>query len=580
MTSFYPPSWAPRLTDADIPDDISLSEFLFNDKFRPRKCEDSPPPFIDSVSGEGYDILETQRRVEWLAAGLANQLGIEDESGDVWKRVVSVFAVNNIHTPVLAWAIHRLNGVVAPVNLAFRASELASQLKDSGACGLFTCPTHLDTALEAAKQAGIPESKVFLIPIPGDATSAQPDLQRFLDVDDLISAGRQLPPLPRRKWSKGQGRQQVAYLCYSSGTSGPPKGVMISHRNIIANIIQMTRYESTFRSQSHRDVILGVLPQSHIYSIILTTHAPVFRGDTVITMAKFELMSFIRAVNKFRMTLLYVAPPILISLVKQGSLAKDPTIFDLPSVQRIYCGAAPLSEELTSQIRKRYPDVLLGQGYGMTEAATVISSHPKEVYDGSSGCIIPGLEIKIVDSDGNIVTEPNKGGELFVKGPNVTLGYYNNEKATRETFADGWLRTGDKVELRLHPKTKDAHLFIVDRVKELIKVSGFQVAPAELEGHLLDHPLVADCAVIPVPDDRSGEVPKALVVLRKGSKIDPQTAEQQLKDWVAQHKSKHKHLKGGVEFIPEVPKSPSGKILRRFLRDRERSRLSNRMARL
>lgn len=356
---------------------------------------------------------------------------------------------------------------------------------------------------------------------------------------------------------------------------------MVSHRNIIANIIQMTLYESTFLSRSHPDVILGVLPQSHIYSIILTTHVPVFRGDTVVTMAKFELMSFIDAVKKYRMTLLYVVPPILIALIKQGALARDQTIFDLPSVKRMYCGAAPLTEELSSQIRKRYPGVLLGQGYGMTESATVISSHPGEVYDGSSGCVIPGLEIKILDADNNEVREPNKRGELFVKGPNVTLGYYKNPDATRETFGDGWLRTGDEVEIRLHPRTKDAHLFIVDRVKELIKVSGFQVAPAELEGHLLGHPMVADCAVIPVPDDKSGEAPKALVVLRKDSKVDHQTAEQQLKEWVVQHKSKHKHLRGGVEFIPEVPKSPSGKILRRLLRDRERARLSKKtMARL
>lgn len=430
------------------------------------------------------------------------------------------------------------------------------------------------------KQAGIPESNVFLIPVPGDEAAPGTDPKRLLNVEDLVAAGRQLAPLPRQKWSKGQGRRQAAYLCYSSGTSGPPKGVMISHRNIIANVLQMTVYESTFLSRDTPDVILGILPQSHIYSIILTTHVSAFRGDTVVTMAKFELMNFVRAIKKFQMTMLYVVPPILIALIKQGALAKDPAFFDLPSVRRMYCGAAPLSEELSSQIRKRYPRVLLGQGYGMTESATVISSHPKGVYDGSSGCIVPGLEIKILDLEGNEVREPNKRGELHVKGPNVTLGYYKNEKATRETFADGWLRTGDEVELRLHPETKDPHLFVVDRVKELIKVSGFQVAPAELEGHLLGHPLVADCAVIPVPDDRSGEVPKAIVVLRKDTNVDEKTAEKQLKEWVAEHKSKHKHLRGGVEFLPEVPKSPSGKILRRLLRDREKARLSKRAAKL
>ena len=349
---------------------------------------------------------------------------------------------------------------------------------------------------------------------------------------------------------------------------------MISHRNIIANIIQMTLFESTFRPADHRDVILGLLPQSHIYSIILTTHCPVFRGDTVVTMAKFELMSLIKAVKRFQMTCLYVVPPMLIALAKQGAQAPDPTTFDLPSVRRIFCGAAPLSEELTSQIRDRYPGVLLGQGYGMTEAATVIASHPGVVYDGSSGCVVPGLEVRLIDGDGNDVEGPDQPGELWVKGPNVTLGYFHNEKATQDTFGGGWLRSGDVGEFRLHPETGDAHLFIVDRVKELIKVSGFQVAPAELEGHLLGHPFVADCAIIPVPNDRSGEVPKAVVVLSKDANVDHRTAQKQIESWVAEHKSKHKHLRGGVEFVPEIPKSPSGKILRRFLRDREKARLA------
>lgn len=457
-----------------------------------------------------------------------------------------------------------------------------NQLKDSGARGLFTCPSLLDTAVEAAKQAGIPPSNVFVIDVPGNVAAPGSDPTKFLSVEDLIDAGRRLAPLPPLRWTKGQGREQAAYLCYSSGTSGPPKGVMISHRNIIANVIQMTLYESTTGlSRKEPDTILGVLPQSHIYSIILTTHLPTFRGDTVVTMVKFELTTVIRAIKRFQMTLLYVVPPMLISLIKQGASAKDPTAFDLPSVRRIFCGAAPLSEELSSQIRKRYPKLLLGQGYGMTESATVISSHPKEVCDGSSGCIVPGLDIKIVDADGHDVSDRvNKRGELFVRGPNVTLGYYRNEKATRETFGDGWLRTGDEVELRLHPETKDPHLFVVDRVKELIKVSGFQVAPAELEGHLLDHPLVADCAVIPVENDRSGEVPKAFVVLAKDAGVDHGAAEKQLKDWVSEHKSKHKHLRGGVEFLSAIPKSPSGKILRRLLRDREKARLSKSVAKL
>jgi acyl-CoA synthetase (AMP-forming)/AMP-acid ligase II len=466
-----------------------------------------------------------------------------------------------------------MNGVIAPANAAFTPSELAYQLKDSGSRALFTCPSKFETACKAADLAGIPRTNVFLLPVPGDYASPKTAIDGFTSIEDLIRRGQKLQGLSAQKWTKGQARRQVAYLCYSSGTSGTPKGVMISHFNVIANIIQMTTFEATFRPREHRDVILGVLPQSHIYSVVLMAHVAAFRGDTVVTMAKFELTDFIRAVRRFKMTLLYVVPPILIALAKQSALAQDPEAFDLPSVRRIYSGAAPLTEELTAAVRVRYPGVLLGQGYGMTEAPTVIASHPGEVFDGSCGCIIPGVQIRVIDSEGKEVTSLHKPGELFIRGPQVAMGYYKREQATRETFSkEGWLRTGDEVEIRLHPKTGDPHLFVVDRTKELIKVSGYQVAPAELEGHLLGHPIVADCAVIPVPNERSGEVPKALVVLREDCDVDHDTAAAQLMDWVLKHKSKQKALRGGVEFVPEVPKSPSGKILRRLLRDRERAR--------
>jgi acyl-CoA synthetase (AMP-forming)/AMP-acid ligase II len=436
---------------------------------------------------------------------------------------------------------------------------------------LFTSASHLETALEAAAAAGIPESRVFLIPIPGYSTPAAALKDHGCHtLDDLLDTGRRISSLPREKWSKGRAREQAAYICYSSGTSGPPKGVVISHFNLIANILQNVLHELHFRPHSQNDVLIGVLPQSHIYSIVLGTQVPAFRGDVVVVMSKFELMSFVHAVNRHQATLLYVVPPILIALVKQ--IHAHTSTFDLPSVKRLFCGAAPLSEELTLQIRKRYPTALLGQGYGMTEAPSVIASHLGEVYDGAAGCLIPGMQARVVDTEGDEIHELNTPGELLVKGPNIAMRYYNNEKATSETFLeDGWLRTGDEVEMRRHPRTGDVHVFIVDRVKELIKVSGFQVAPAELEGHLLGHEMVADCAVIPVPCERSGEVPKALVVLKKSFNFSPTIVERELVDWVAQHKSKHKHLRGGVEVISEIPKSPSGKILRRFLRDRERS---------
>lgn len=211
---------------------------------------------------------------------------------------------------------------------------------------------------------------------------------------------------------------------------------------------------------------------------------------------------------------------------------------------------------------------------GLTETCTVVcSSSPEDIWFGSSGSLLPSIECKIVTIEGNEITGYDQPGELLVKSPAVVLGYLNNDKANTETFQDGYMRTGDEAVIRKSPSGHE-HVFIVDRIKELIKVKGHQVAPAELEAHLLTHPAVNDCAVIQIPDDKSGEIPKAFVVKSPsiGLEENDRVIARDIQKHVEKHKAHYKWITGGVEFIDEIPKSPSGKILRRFLRDKEKEK--------
>jgi len=243
--------------------------------------------------------------------------------------------------------------------------------------------------------------------------------------------------------------------------------------------------------------------------------------------------------------------------------------FDISHVRFLAIGAAPFSAELQEQVVKVIPNAEIGQAYGMTETCTVISLFPLSQRigtPGSAGVFIPGLRARIVKPDGT-AAKAGEQGELYVTGPSMALGYYNNEKATNETFVDKWVRTGD--EAMLNEKNE---LFVLDRVKEMLKVRAFQVAPAELEGHLLRHADVADACVVGIPDEYNGELPLAFVALsaeaaKRAASGDAEKIKAGIIKHVADHKAKHKHLQGGVEFISTIPKNPSGKLLRRVLRD-------------
>ena len=422
-------------------------------------------------------------------------------------------------------------------------------------------------ALAAAKKAGIPEDRVILI---GEGRDETHRTKHWSSIRKTSGALR----YRRRKMHP---TNELAFLVYSSGTTGLPKGVMLHHRNIVANLLQMY---SSLGAEKYKagDKWIGVLPFFHIYGLTLLVLQTLHRGIEMLVMPGFDLKGFCSTVQQHKIDFVYVAPPILVRL------ARDPIVadYDLSSVKTMTSGAAPLTKELIEQVKKRL-DISVTQAYGMSEASPGTHAQRWEEWWTAVGCVgklICNMRAKIMTADGAEATKPGEVGELWLAGPNVFQGYWKNDAATADCMIDvdgeRYYKTGDVGFL-----DENDNFFITDRVKELIKYKGFQVAPAELEGKLIDHPLVTDVAVIGI-DDRHNhtEVPRAYIVHAKRPKeAGDQTTgapvgkeniadAEEIVQWVAKNVADHKKLRGGVRFIEEIPKSASGKILRRLLKDR------------
>jgi 4-coumarate--CoA ligase len=330
---------------------------------------------------------------------------------------------------------------------------------------------------------------------------------------------------------------------------------MISHQNVIAQCLQIQQ----ITPDDHRK-ILAVLPLFHITGLVHALHLPILLNAEVYMLPKFTMKDMLDTVVKYKIGELLLVPPICIRLVR------DPIVdeYDLRCVTRFSSGAAPLSEEILQLLQKKFPWTGFKQGYGMTESCSCITAHPPEYYDykyaHAVGTICASTEVKLIDEDGKELGV-GKPGELLARGPQITMGYLNNEEATRNTYTqDGFLRTGDQAII-----DDKGMITITDRIKEMIKVRGIAVAPAELEDLLLGHPQVEDVAVLSVPDDYSGEKPKAFVVKKSNAPSDEEVGKKLLQ-YVKDKKVRHKWIRE-VEFTDVIPKSASGKILRRMLRD-------------
>ena len=511
--------------DVTIPE-VSVTDFIFRSA---NKIQDKAA-LIDCPTGRTLTYAQLEDAVRRTAASLAKK-GFK--KGDVF----GIFSTNCPEYAIAFHAVAMLGGINTTLNPLYTAEEAAHQLNDAGARFLVTAPLFVEKARTAARQSKIEELFVF-----GEAEEGATPF------DSLLESNGDVPQVEINP------REDFVALPYSSGTTGLPKGVMLTHYNLVANMRQMDGLEYFHR----HDTLLCVLPLFHIYGLVVVLNMGLHQGSTIVTMPRFDLEQFLSLIQKYRVTLSHIVPPIVLKL------AKDPMVekYDLSSLKMVFCGAAPLGPELTRQCLERI-GCGVRQGYGMTETSPVTHSSPADPAKmklGSVGPPAPNTECKLVDPGSGEELGPNQEGELCVRGPQVMKGYLNNLEATARTIdTDGWLHTGD-----VGYADEDGHFYIVDRVKELIKYKGFQVAPAELEAILLTHPAVADAAVIPYPDDEAGEVPKAFVVLKGESTSEA------LMDFVAARVAPHKKIRV-LEFIDQIPKSASGKILRRVLKERDKT---------
>ena len=521
--------------DVEIPN-LSVYDFLFGN-VDPADLDKTA--FVEGSSGAVTTYASLIAQINGVAGALAARgLAVGD-----------VVALHSPNVPAFGSVFHgilRAGGVATTINALYTAEDIAKQLTDSKATFLFTVSPLLPQAKAAADQVGIPAENVFVLD----------GAEGHLSLRDLLGEGAQAPDV------SFDPATQLAVLPYSSGTTGRPKGVMLTHRNLVANVCQIMPRMGIGAD----DKILAVLPFFHIYGMTVLLNAALYARASLITMPKFDLVEFLRIVAEQKSTYIFVAPPVAVALAKHPLVDQ----YDLSSVHTIFSGAAPLDAALGKAVAERL-NCRVRQGYGMSEMSPVSHAIPFDRDDialDSCGPTIANMECKLVDpGTGEEVAYPAVGsgevsapGELWCKGPNIMAGYLGNEQATKDTLdADGYLRTGDIA-------TVDAEgvVTIVDRLKELIKYKGYQVPPAELEALLLTHPQIADAAVIGVLDDEGEEVPKAFVVLQDGATL----CEADVIAFVAERVSPHKKVRK-VAFISTVPKSAAGKILRKDLRTAE-----------
>jgi acyl-CoA synthetase (AMP-forming)/AMP-acid ligase II len=479
--------------DIEIPD-VAMPEYVMGGA----AARGDHPAIIDGATGETTTYAELAAKVDAVAALLQSEsIG----KGDV----VALVGPNSAEWGIAYHAILRAGGVVTPMNPLLTPEERGRQEGNAGSKML------IDDAASLVAKAEL---------------GATP---REVDVDP----------------------EDLAVLPYSSGTTGLMKGVMLTHRNLVANIEQA----HNSMPLTEEDVLVGLMPFFHIYGQTVVLNMGLAKGSTIVTMQRFDCDELIRIVEDHGITWLHVAPPVILQIATTADVEGH----DFSKLRLVISGAAPLDAELAGRAEARI-GAPIRQGYGMTELSPV--SHKSrlarvdETPPGSVGALIPNTEARLVDPVTLEDVAEGEEGEIWIRGPQVMKGYLNNPEATGETLVeDGWLRTGDIARI-----DEKGFTFIVDRLKELIKYKGYQVAPAELEAVLVSHPKVKDAGVIGVRMEDGGEAPKACVVIEDG--LDPD----ELMAWVAERVAPYKRIRE-VEFVDEVPKSASGKILRRLLRE-------------
>ncbi|RDB25422.1 4-coumarate--CoA ligase-like 7 [Hypsizygus marmoreus] len=584
---------APRIYTSPVPSVPLVSTSVFTHLFASPSGDPntiggypgSAKAFIDAETGTTLTRAQTKNLALSLGYGLRNHPNTGARRGDV----VLVYSPNSLSWPILLFGAVAAGLRCTLANSAYNVKELTFQYTDSGARLVLTSEEGLPTVLEVFKQLGVSkaeaEKRIIVLGAGlqwagGLAAPDKPETAGFLHLHDLLTLGA----LEQEEKFEGKDADETVYICYSSGTTGKPKGVETTHRNI-TSVLQIVK--TTFPELNMGvDSVLGILPFYHIYGAVKLVHFPWTRGAPVVIQARFDPEKFCASIERYKITMALIVPPVLVVLARHPAVDK----YDVSSLASLFSGAAPLGAALVKQVterlerrRKGKGSVAILQGYGLTETSP--TSHLLPVGDamrkvGSIGILLPNLEARLlVDGDGNGDIEAKEGeaGELWLRGPTIMKGYLNNPTATKESITpDGWFKTGD-----IAIRDSEGFYYIVDRRKELIKYKGFQVPPAELESLLLTHPDIADAAVIGVESAKEAtELPRAYVVHANPEKVKTEAAkitfQQSVRKWTQEQVARHKYLRGGVVVIDSIPKSPAGKILRRELRERAKTELAGR----
>ncbi|XP_043720252.1 4-coumarate--CoA ligase-like [Telopea speciosissima] len=520
-----------KLPDIYIPNHLHLHSFCFQNlsKFSSRPC------LIDSSTGKTYTYSDVNLISRKVASGL-NKLGIKQ------GQVIMVLLHN---TPEFAFtflgALYR-GAITTTANPFYEAAEIAKQAIASNVKLIVTHACYVDKVKGLAQEKGI---KVVFI-------DSAPTPSGCLHFTELTKSDENELP------SVESDPNDVVVLPFSSGTTGLPKGVMLSHKNMITSVAQHVDGENPNLYFHSEDVVLCLLPMFHIYALTAVFLCGLRVGAAILLMQKFEVVTLMELIQKYKVTVMPLAPPAVLAI----SRSKVVDNYDCSSIRMVMSGAAPIAKDLEDAFISKFPYAKFGQGYGMTEAGpvTICLSFAKEPFDtkpGSCGTVIRNADLKIIDPTTGFSLSRNKPGEICIKGDQIMKGYINDPEGTKKTIdKHGWLHTGD-----IGYVDEDDEIFIVDRLKELIKYKGFQVAPAELEAILVAHPKISDAAVVPMKDEVAGEVPVAFVVKSDGCEV----TEDEIKEYISKQVVHYKRIKR-VILVHSIPKAPSGKILRKDLR--------------
>jgi len=477
--------------------------------------------FIEAETGNTITFAQTHRNT--LAFASLLQWDCEVLPG----KVVCIFAPNSIHYAAIWHGVVSLGAVASTVSMAASAQELARQVQIARAMLVVTLPELEGVAKEALKSCPGVQLHVFTL-------------------ETLPTSTCQI---------RSTRLDAVCALPFSSGTTGLPKGVQLTQRNLIANILQMRESESIVFG----DVVLAVLPYFHIYGLTVGMNLGLYVGATQVVFKKFDLALYVKCIEKYTATHLYIAPPLAIAL------AKSPVVLQhkCDSVKKIMSAAAPLGSALQGEVMTRFPNAQVRQGYGLTETSPVTHFQPDNCsLTGTIGTLIPDTEARVVSTTTGADLGPHEEGEIWVRGPQLMKGYQKDEDTKGVMAEGGWFKTGD-----IGKYDERGYFFITDRLKELIKVKGFQVPPAELEHALLSHPDILDAVVFGLPHESHGETPVAHVQLKAGVERTAEKATD-IQQFVAKKVAPYKQI-GSVRFVDVVPKSASGKLLRRVSKDLE-----------